>query len=224
MLQTHTTREFHTTHTPRSPAMSLQTSTISVAAAVVVAVAAGAALHYFMSSTRESQVQSTNRSTVVVRIFRDLGDAAEAIADLAAKTLSAENLEVSSIEPMAPTCTQDISNATTTLLLFVVECDKEGDSSCARKLMRSLKAAQAPSLIGVQVAVLALAKSVCAFSAASGGDDKFMGGHRLLKSLQAAGAEAICKVGHAEVEVEEVEVSVIPWLKEVASELKNWEV
>ena len=90
--------------------------------------------------------------------------------------------------------------------------------------MRSLKAAQAPSLIGVQVAVLALAKSVCAFSAASGGDDKFMGGHRLLKSLQAAGAEAICKVGHAEVEVEEVEVSVIPWLKEVVSELKNREV
>ena len=104
--------------------------------------------------------------------------------------------------------------------LFIVECDKEGDSMGARKLVKALKTAESGRLWGVRVAVLALAKSVCAFSAASGGDDKFRAGHRLLAALKAAGANALCTVGHAEVEVEEVETSVVPWLDELVRTIK----
>ena len=78
--------------------------------------------------------------------------------------------------------------------LFVVECDKEGEATAARpftRALRPLRMADSQALDGASVGVLALAHSVCAYSAASGGSDKFRGGARLLSSLTEAGARPL---------------------------------
>jgi len=85
-----------------------------------------------------------------------------------------------------------------------------------RKLMRALKAqADVGPLIGVRVAVLTLAHSVCAFSSASAGKAKFAAGENLLRALTAAGATALAEVGGTEVELDDVDVSVVPWAQKV---------
>ena len=61
--------------------------------------------------------------------------------------------------------------------------------------------------------------SVCAFSAASGGMDKFRGAARLEAALVKAGAQTLCAMGMAEVEVREVDESVLPWCRSLASAL-----
>ena len=88
--------------------------------------------------------------------------------------------------------------------LFVVECDKEGEATAARpftRALRPLRMADSQALDGASVGVLALAHSVCAYSAASGGSDKFRGGARLLSSLTEAGARPLHALGMAEMEV-----------------------
>ena len=141
--------------------------------------------------------------------------------------------------------------------LFVVECDKEGEATAARpftRALRPLRMADSQALDGASVGVLALAHSVCAYSAASGGSDKFRGGARLLSSLTEAGARPLHALGMAEMEVrvcrattprracsaptfccayphawcermcaqvEEVEVSVVPWAVAVRAALER---
>ena len=68
--------------------------------------------------------------------------------------------------------------------------------------------------------VLGIARSVCAFSAASGGSDKFLGAAKLQKALLEHGCTLLVPYGGAEVEMEEVEVSVLPWVDGVAAALK----
>ena len=68
-----------------------------------------------------------------------------------------------------------------------------------------------------RVGVLGIARSVCAFSAASGGSDKFLGAAKLQKALLEHGCTLLVPYGGAEVEMEEVEVSVVPWAKSLAA-------
>ena len=107
------------------------------------------------------------------------------------------------------------------VLIVVVECESDGTAcTTARKFMRELKKLGDTPLSGKKVAVLAVASSVCAFSAASGGSDKFGGGGKLLKALlEIGGGEALVKLGCAEVEQEEVETSVHPWVSSVRAAL-----
>ena len=105
--------------------------------------------------------------------------------------------------------------------VFCVEVDAEGEAPGGRALTRALKrlAADQRPLQGRGIAVLALARSVCAFSAASGGMDKFRGAARLEAALVKAGAQTLCAMGMAEVEVREVDESVLPWCRSLASAL-----
>ncbi|KOO26002.1 hypothetical protein Ctob_003310 [Chrysochromulina tobinii] len=106
------------------------------------------------------------------------------------------------------------------VILFVIEVESDGSpSETARKFLRSLKK-QPPPLGGAldskRVGVLALARNVCAFSAGSGGSNKYSGAAKLQKALIDAGATLLVPMGSAEVEMEEVEVSIIPWVDTVA--------
>ena len=102
----------------------------------------------------------------------------------------------------------------------MVEVESDGGASeTARKFLRSLKKHPPPlggALDSKRVGVLALARNVCAFSARSGGSNKYCGAAKLQKALIDAGATLLVPMGSAEVEMEEVEVSIIPWVKTVA--------
>ena len=156
----------------------------------------------------ETSVSEEKEAPTEVEIVHDGGEAARAISALVHSTIG---------EPANISCIQDTSaeslaqSERITTWVFVVEVDKEGDCTEARKLLRALKKADANTLSGKRIAVLALARSVCSFSAASGGLDKYRGGARLQSALLAAGAWKLCQMGCAEVEMEEVEVSVLPW-------------
>ena len=122
---------------------------------------------------------------------------------------------------MADIGTAQLNALPNTCWIFVVEVDREGDSPAGRKLAKALKSQDGNGLKGVQVAVLALARSVCSFSAASGGMDKFRGGARLQSALITAGASPLCQMGCAEVEMEEVEVSAVLSAKALASSVRG---
>jgi hypothetical protein len=154
---------------------------------------------------------------MTVRIAHDNGEASKAIASVVSTTVG----EPTEIVSIADTDTSQLSALSNTCWIFVVEVDREGDSPAGRKLAKALKAHDGNGLKGAQVAVLALARSVCSFSAASGGMDKFRGGARLQSALVAAGASPLCQMGCAEVEMEEVEVSVVPWAKALATSVRG---
>lgn len=108
--------------------------------------------------------------------------------------------------------------------IFLVELDREGEATAARPLtraLRPLRLAGSHALDHTHVAVLALAHSVCAFSAASGGPDKFRGAARLQSGLVDAGCTLIHAMGTAEVEIEEVEQSVLPWIQAIDGALQK---
>ena len=153
---------------------------------------------------------------MAVHIAHDDGEASQAIAALVSSTMGEPSKVMSMVDV---DCSQ--LNRDSTGWVFVVEVDREGDSTAGRKLSKALKAQNPAGLNGAQVAVLALARSVCSFSAASGGMDKFRGGARLQSALVAAGASPLCQMGCAEVEMEEVEVSVVPWAKALAASVRN---
>mmetsp|Transcript_45093 Transcript_45093/g.118237 ORF Transcript_45093/g.118237 Transcript_45093/m.118237 type:complete len:211 (-) Transcript_45093:204-836(-) len=75
------------------------------------------------------------------------------------------------------------------------------------------------SLASKRIGVLGVARSVCAFSAASGGLDKYSGAAKLQKALVAVGCSVLVPLGGAEVEMEEVDVAVLPWVDGVAAAL-----
>ena len=152
----------------------------------------------------------TPRDARTVTIVTDGSDASVAVGELLCKELGPS--AAAQLTTGAKSATLTAAAATcAACYIFVVEVDKEGEL-VERSLARVTKGLQAEALQGLSVAVMALARSVCAFSAASGGADKFRGGSKLLASLKAAGACAVlAKCGMAEVEVEEVEVSVVPW-------------
>lgn len=111
-------------------------------------------------------------------------------------------------------------------ILFVVEVERDG-TACdgSRRWLRQLKR-EPQSLLGgglhgMRVGVLALARNTCSFSAASGGAEKFAGATRLQKALLEFGCTLLVPMGCAEVEMEEVDVSVLPWADGVATALRS---
>lgn len=158
-----------------------------------------------------------------VRLLYD-GASAEQISELVANELKAAGLACDAAAPLASVDAAAFAgDSAGRASIFVVECDREGDVPAARKLVRGLKKAAGPdaasALSDGTVAVLALAASVCAFSAASAGKEKYKGGARLLADLQALGARQLSPLGGAEVEVEEVDVHVLPWARSVCAAL-----
>lgn len=104
------------------------------------------------------------------------------------------------------------------VILFIVEVESDG-TSCdgARKFLRRLTRSPATVFGAVDlstkaIGVLALARSVCAFSAASGGSDKYAGAAKLQARLVGAGCELLVPMGTSEVELEDVDVAVLPWV------------
>ena len=99
--------------------------------------------------------------------------------------------------------------------LSSVEHDGTG-CSAARKFLRQLTKSPT-TLFGDEelatkaVGVLGLARSVCSFSAASGGADKYAGAARFQARLISAGCELLVPMGTSEVELEGVEAAVLPW-------------
>ena len=119
-------------------------------------------------------------------------------------------------------------------LLVVVEVESDGSGvDSARRFVKQLAAKRAsPSsaaspvgagpLGGKPVGVLAVGRSVCAFSAASvRGPGRFAGAVRLERRLVAAGGELLVPMGSSEVELEEVEIAVVPWADAVATALSR---
>jgi peptide-methionine (S)-S-oxide reductase len=109
------------------------------------------------------------------------------------------------------------ADVSATAVLFIVEVERDGTGcDAARKFLRQL--AKSPTTIFGQadvaskaVGVLGLARSVCSFSAASGGADKFAGAARFQARLVSAGCELLLPMGTSEVELEGIEVAVLPW-------------
>ena len=106
------------------------------------------------------------------------GEAAAAIATIVATRLHATSPPRSLAHLSVADLTTGEPAERSAVLLFVLDCDAEGAISAdARKLQRELRKLQQaklqqPPFAGRSVALVALAKSVCAFSAAQGGTDK----------------------------------------------------
>ncbi|EOD24895.1 hypothetical protein EMIHUDRAFT_224435 [Emiliania huxleyi CCMP1516] len=130
------------------------------------------------------------------------------------------------------------------VLVVVVECESDGEPCPAarqfvRALRRSENFANYSQSIGRRAAVLGLASSVCANSAAQLGDgDKYTGASRVERALIAGGCTALLKMGTMEadqldaapltaaplrpptqVELQSPEESAIPWARAVCAAL-----
>ena len=110
-------------------------------------------------------------------------------------------------------------------LLLLVECDPDGtQSDVARKFLKDVKKSDTftsdSAAIQRRVATLALCKSTCANSAAMLGDGKFTGAKRLQTALtDKHGCTALLPVTCAEIEIQEVDESVMPWVDAVIAAL-----
>jgi len=108
------------------------------------------------------------------------------------------------------------------VVLFVVEVESDGAvCEAGRKWMLHLKRSPdsllGGTLRGKAVGVLGIARSVCAFSAASGGPEKYSGALRFQRALLQVGCELLVEMGCAEVETEELDVQVLPWADGVSA-------
>jgi hypothetical protein len=175
-----------------------------------------------LTQSQSQSFSAPERQTITI-VFDAAEDSSVAVAGLLADTLepdfACERIDTFNADILHP---DELRGGGT--FLFVVEVDKEGEAPSARPLtraLRPLRLSDSRALDGTRIAVIALAHSVCAFSAASGGQDKFRGGLRLQNGLVDAGARAVHAFGSAEVEVEEVGESVLPWCMEVKSALQR---
>ena len=135
-----------------------------------------------------------------VEIVHEGGEAAQAISALVHSTIG----EPANISCIKDTSADSLAQSERLLLGFSWLRWTRRRLHRSQEVLRALKKADANTLSGKRIAVLALARSVCSFSAASGGLDKFRGGARLQSALLAAGAWKLCQMGCAEVEMEEV--------------------
>ena len=139
------------------------------------------------------------------------------ITKLVCETLGARASELSDIKAAL--------SSTAAILVLVVECEQDGGhcgpGTAARKFLRELKKSETFATASTQrkVACLALARSVCANSAAMLGADKWKGGGMVQSAVVAAGCVPLVAMGTAEIELEEVEDSVLPWARLVSSAL-----
>lgn len=109
------------------------------------------------------------------------------------------------------------------ILILVVDCEADGEPCMpAAKFLRTLRRSECfanfSASICRRVAVLALARSVCASSSAMlGSTEKFSGGARVLKTLLSNGCTRLVPLGMAEVELQPVEACVLPWAHAVCA-------
>ena len=110
---------------------------------------------------------------------------------------------------------------TCSVLVLIVECEQPDGAPCAtaRKFLRELRRSDAFAHTNPKVACLALARSVCANSAAMLGDDKWAGAAKIQRALVDKGCTTLVKMGGAEIELEAVETSVLPWAQQVREAL-----
>ena len=110
-------------------------------------------------------------------------------------------------------------------LVLLVECDPDGTvCDAARKFQRDVKRSECfanySTSVKRRVATLALCKSTCANSAAMLGKDKFSGATKLQAALcDRGGCTALLPVSCAEIEIQEVDESVLPWADGVIAAL-----
>jgi len=105
---------------------------------------------------------------------------------------------------------------------LILECDPEGQPVFpAAKFVRALKAAKALSLDGISFSVLGLATSACEFSSASLGQDKFRAAATLDARLEELGGTRLATYVTSDVEVEDLEVSVFPWMQGVCAAIEG---
>ena len=107
-------------------------------------------------------------------------------------------------------------------VLFIIEVERDGTAcDAARKFLRQLSKSSETvfgqtELRHKAIGVLGLARSVCSFSAASGGADKFAGAARFQRRLATMGCHVLLPMGMSEVELEAVDVAVLPWVDAAA--------
>mmetsp|Transcript_10489 Transcript_10489/g.20265 ORF Transcript_10489/g.20265 Transcript_10489/m.20265 type:complete len:207 (+) Transcript_10489:171-791(+) len=140
-------------------------------------------------------------------------DAASAIAEEVQKKMGVNEVIISE---------QDALESTVNNLVVIVECEADGGlCDRARKFLRQLKKSEVFSsnsaAVHRRVAILSLARSTCAFSAAQGGDGKFRGGLAIQNALLERGCTPLVPIGKAEIETEEVSERVLPWASTVAT-------
>jgi len=144
-------------------------------------------------------------------------EAAPAIADLVRDCLSHHAAPASSAA--------DWERSKAATLVVVVECDGDGEAcEAARKWMKTLRRSECyanfSTSIHRRVAVLALARSVCANSAAMlGSSEKYAGGGKVLQTLISNGCTRLVPLGKTEVELEPVETYVDSWVQTIIAAL-----
>ena len=116
----------------------------------------------------------------------------------------------------------DSPSGTAAALVLVVECEQDGGlGGAARKLLRSLSKGDDDRFSGrtPSVGLLAIGKSVCANSSAMLGRDKWSGAAKLQSALHSAGCTPLVAMGGVEIELEDIEASVLPWARTVREAL-----
>ena len=101
-------------------------------------------------------------------------------------------------------------------LVLVIECEQDGElCAAARKFLRESRKPDR-QLSGRNVACLALARSVCVNSANMLGADKWKGAARIQRSLVDQGCTPLVEISCIEIELEDVDASVLPWARKLA--------
>lgn len=101
-------------------------------------------------------------------------------------------------------------------LVLVIECEQDGElCTAARKFLRESSKPER-RLGGRKVACLALARSVCVNSANMLGADKFKGAARIQRALMDQGCTPLVEISCVEIELEDVDASVVPWARTLA--------
>lgn len=104
-------------------------------------------------------------------------------------------------------------------LVLVIECEQDGElCAAARKFLRESRKPER-LISGRKVACLALARSVCVNSANMLGADKYKGAARIQRALVDQGCTPLVEISCVEIELEDVETSVVPWARKVADKM-----
>jgi hypothetical protein len=147
--------------------------------------------------------------------MRSGANAASEIADLACSKLSLGSVA----KPLSSLSSNIRDLSSDKLLLFIIESDSDGGCMEVRKFLRVLKKAQ--PMAGFAFCTLALARSACSFSAASLGAEKYKVGRKVSKSLAERNGREVIEMGTAEVELEDINESIVPWIAKCGDYVKE---
>lgn len=115
----------------------------------------------------------------------------------------------------------------TRFLVFILECDGEGQATFgAAKILRLLaKEAQSQDaktrLASTKAMVLGIAKSNCSFSSASLGDGKYAAARKLDDALGKLGASKVSELQTLDAEMQDLRGEIEPWATKLQSALEQ---